>query len=160
MAKVIQLNVKDKKNNEVGLPKYPISKVTVTSNGMTGDFNNYRHDHLKNTPEQALLIMPVEMIKKLNKEGWPLQPGDIGENLTTEGIPYNEFSPESKFKVGTVEFQISYACTPCHNLEHLAYVGKEKGNEFIKTMIDRRGWYARVLKEGEIAIGDEIQKLS
>lgn len=159
MAKIVQLNVKEKIPNEVGLPKHPLEKAKVTTVGMTGDYNNYRHDSLDNTPEQALLIMPLEMIKKLNEEGWPMQPGDIGENLTTEGLPYDAFQPESKFKVGSVEFQISYACTPCHNLEYLPYVGKEKGNEFIKTMVDRRGWYARVLKEGEIKIGDEIQKI-
>ena len=160
MGKIIQINVKEKKQNEVGLPKYPIEKVHVTKDGMTGDFNNYRHDKLKDTPDQALLIMTSEMIKKLNGEGWPIQAGDIGENLTTEGIPYDDFRPEDKFKVGGVEFQISYACTPCHNLEQLPYVGKEKGNEFIKTMTNRRGWYARVLTGGDIQLGDSIQKIN
>ena len=158
MGKIVQINVKDKKQNEVGLPKYPVERANVTKDGMVGDFNNYRHDKLKNTPDQALLIMTSEMIKKLNEEGWPIQSGDIGENLTIKGIPYTEFQPESKFKVGNVVFQVTYACTPCHNLEHLPYVGKEKADDFIKTMVDRRGWYAKVLQEGNINVGDVLEK--
>ena len=159
MGKVLQINTKAKKEKEVGLPKFSVNSVVVSESGMQGDFNNYRHGHLKNTPDQALLVMPIEMIKKLNEEGWPIKAGDIGENITTEGIPYNEFQPDSVFKAGEVEFQITYACTPCNNLEYLPYVGKDKGNEFIKTMVDRRGWYAKVLKEGKIKVGDGISKL-
>ena len=159
MAKVIQLNVKAKKEKEVGLPKHQITEAFVTKSGMQGDFNNYRYDKMNNTEEQALLIMPIEMINKLNQEGWPLKAGDIGENLTTEGIPYNDFQPNSSFKAGDVEFEITYACDPCNNLEHLPYVGKEKGTEFIKTMVKRRGWYAKVIKEGKIKTGDTLQKL-
>ena len=159
MGKVLQINTKAKKENAVGLPKFSVDSVVVSESGMQGDFNNYRHGHLKNTPDQALLVMPIEMIKKLNEEGWPIKAGDIGENITTEGIPYNEFQPDRIFKAGEVEFQITYACTPCNNLEHLSYVGKEKGNEFLKIMVDRRGWYAKVLKEGTIKVGDGISQL-
>ena len=123
---------------------------------MQGDFNNYRFESLDNTPDQALLIMPIEMIKTLNEEGWPIQPGDIGENLSTEGIDYNDFKPNTVFKAGEVEFQITYACTPCNNLTHLPYVGKEKIKDFIKAMVNRRGWYAKVLNEGVVKVGDKI----
>lgn len=159
MGKIIQLNVKEKVKGEVGLPKYPIKNVSVSEVGMQGDFNNYRTESLKNTPDQALLIMPIEMIKTLNEEGWPIQAGDIGENLTTEGINYDEFQPNTQFKAGDVEFQITYACTPCNSLEYLPYVGKEKGKEFLKIMVDRRGWYAKVLKPGSIKVGDTIEKI-
>ena len=158
-GKVLQLNIKEKVMNEVGLPKNHISSAMVTKSGMQGDYNNYRSVELDDTPDQALLLMPIEMIEQLNKEGWPIKSGDIGENITTLDIPYNEFQPNTKFKIGESEFQISYACTPCHNLEFLPYVGKQKGNEFIKTMVNRRGWYARVLKEGKVKVGDKIEKL-
>ena len=99
------------------------------------------------------------MIQQLNHEGWPIQPGDIGENITTEGISYDDFQPNEKFKIGEIELEITYACTPCHNLEFLPYVGKSKGTSFIKTMIGRRGWYAKVIVEGTIKIGDNVEKL-
>ena len=159
MAKVTQLNVKSKVSNEVGLPKYAVTSVVVNKGGMKGDYNNYRTDHLDSTPEQALLIMTIDKIEELNNEGWPVKAGDIGENITVDGMNYDDFKPESIFRVGEVEFQVSYACDPCSNLEKLPYVGKEKGNEFIKTMLHRRGWYARVLQEGTIKVGDEVKRM-
>ena len=158
MGKIIQINVKEKGKGDVGLPKYPIEKASVSKTGMQGDFNNYRFESMDNTPDQALLIMSIETIRTLNEEGWPIQAGDIGENLSTEGISYDDFQPNTKFKAGTVEFQITYACTPCNNLEYLPYVGKEKAKDFLKTMIDRRGWYAKVLTQGTIKVGDKIEK--
>ncbi len=159
MGKIIQINTKAKIENEVGLPKHSIKTAVVSESGLNGDYNNYRQDHLNNTKDQALLIMPIEMIRKLNDEGWPIKPGDIGENLTTQGIPYNDFQPNAIFRAGGIEFQITYACTPCKNLEYLPYVGKEKGKDFLRTMIDRRGWYAKVVKVGTIKLGDYMQKI-
>lgn len=159
MGKVTRLSIKAKVPDEVGLPKHAIDSAYVSKAGMKGDYNNYRTDHLDSTPEQALLIMTTDKLKELNNEGWPVQAGDIGENITVEGTAYDDFKPESIFSVGEVEFQVSYACDPCNNLEQLPYVGKEKGKDFIKTMLHRRGWYARVLKEGSIKVGDEVKPL-
>jgi MOSC domain-containing protein YiiM len=48
----------------------------------------------------AILLIPLETIEELQGEGWPIKPGDIGENFTTEGIPYSSFAPESIIKSG------------------------------------------------------------
>ena len=98
----------------------------------------------------AVLVYPIETIKELNKEGWPVKPGDLGENFTLTGIPHSHFSPNQKYQIGESLIEISFECDPCQNLSVLPYVGKTKINEFIKTLMHRRGWYARVLKEGLI----------
>ena len=72
-GKVLQLNIKEKVINEVGLPKNNILSAMVTKSGMLGDYNNYRSEELDNTPDQALLLMPIETIEQLNKEGWPIK---------------------------------------------------------------------------------------
>lgn len=159
MGKVIKLHAKAKGPEGLGLPKQLVQTATVTKEGLQGDYNYYRTEHLDSTPDQALLIITMDKIQELNNEGWMIKPGDIGENLTIEGMAYDEFEPGSIFRVGEVEFQISYACDPCKNLYHLSYVGETKGPEFVKTMMHRRGWYARVLKEGRITIGVELTKL-
>jgi MOSC domain-containing protein YiiM len=41
----------------------------------------------------------------------------------------------------------------------LHYIEKEKGPKFLKTLKGRRGWYAKVLKEGKVKIGDSIEEL-
>ena len=134
----------------------PVDSALVSTAGIEGDFNVYRHEERNDDPDQALLIMPIETIRELNAEGWPIRPGDLGENFTTRGIPYNTFSAGKVFAAGGVRFQISKACDPCTNLYLLPYVGESKGPGFLKTMLGRRGWYARVLSEGKVRAGNPI----
>lgn len=104
--------------------------------------------------------MPLETINELNNEGWPIKPGDIGENITTNGIPYFQMSPGKTLRIGSeVVIQISRACDPCSNLYLLPYVGDKKGPSFLKVMLGRRGWYARVIQEGTVRKGDEIREI-
>lgn len=106
----------------------------------------------------ALLIVPRETLADLVREGWPVRPGDLGENITTEGIPYATFRPGLRFRAGEVVFEVSKPCTPCDNLYLLPYVGPARGPEFLKVMLDRRGWYARVVREGRVRSGDRIEQ--
>ena len=155
-ASVHQINVKPKTMGERGLPKIPVESAFVTRGGIDGDFNVYRHDELEGDPDSALLVIPLETIMELNSEGWPIRAGDLGENITTRGIPYPSFGVGKTYVAGGVRFQISRACDPCDNLFLLPYVGRSKGPEFLKTMLGRRGWYARVLDEGWVTKGDKI----
>ena len=156
MAFVRQINVKSLTEGERGLPKKPVDSAFISFAGVQGDFNVYRHEKRRDDPDSALLIMPIEKIRELNSEGWPIEPGDLGENLTTSGIPYDSFEVGKIFTAGEATFQISRACDPCDNLFLLSYVGRSKGPKFLKTMLGRRGWYARVLKEGRVKAQDQI----
>lgn len=161
MAGVIsQINVKPLTPGERGLPKKPVGSAFVGRGGLRGDFNVYRHEEIGDDPDSAVLIMPIETIAELNAEGWPVKPGDLGENLTTSGIPYSAFGVGKKFKAGGARLQISRACDPCDNLFLLPYVQKPKGPVFLKTMLGRRGWYARVVEEGWVKPGDPMAESS
>ena len=157
MACVVkQINVKARTPGERGLPKGSVDSAFVGRGGLVGDFNVYRHEEIEDDPDSAVLIMPVETIEELNSEGWPVKPGDLGENLTTSGIPYSSFSVGKTFTAGKVRLQISRACDPCDNLFLLPYVQKLRGPAFLKTMLGRRGWYARVVEEGWVKTGDPV----
>jgi MOSC domain-containing protein YiiM len=108
----------------------------------------------------AVLLMPLEMIRELNREGWPIRPGDIGENITSEGLPYDSFAPGRRYRVGDAELEVSKACTPCDNLYLLPYVGVSRGPEFLKVMLDRRGWYLWVRRAGRVRRGDAIVRVA
>jgi MOSC domain-containing protein YiiM len=153
---VLQVNVKPQTPGERGLPKRPVADTMVTKEGVQGDYNVYRHDERHDDPDCALLIMPIETIEQLNSEGWPVKAGDLGENFTTKGIGCSSFEVGKVFGVGDSRFQVSKACDPCDNLFLLPYVGKSKGPQFLKAMLGRRGWYARVLREGKVSPGDQI----
>ncbi len=154
-----QINIKPETPNERGLPKKPVETANVFYHGIDGDFNRYREEKCHGRLDKALLIMPLETLVQLNSEGWPIKPGDIGENITTLGILYNDFSPNRNYKIGEIEIRITEPCKPCGNLKILPYIGKERWPEFKQTMKGRRGWYAQVLKEGRINVGDEIVEI-
>lgn len=155
-GRVFELHRKSEVPGEHGLPKPSVPEAYVDAGGLVGDFNRYRHEQKADDPGMAILLIPRETLQTLDQEGWPVRPGDLGENITTEGIPYDEFVPGRRFRAGDALLEVTKACTPCDNLYLLPYVGPERGPEFLKVMLDRRGWYARVVEEGRIRTGDPI----
>lgn len=156
---VHQINIKPDTPGEVGLPKIPIELAKVTPSGVDGDYNRFRKKKKNNDPDMAVMIICTDILAQLNEEGWPVQPGDLGENLTLSDMDYASIVPGQQYRVGGVTLEISIICDPCSNLYALPYVGDERGPAFIKTLMNRRGWYARVLTPGEIKPGDGVTLL-
>ncbi len=99
-GKVYQINQKGEIPGERGLSKYEVDKAEITFLGLKGDFNVYRHEKQKDALDQVILIWPVEMIKRLNKAGWPIKPADFGENITGVGINYDSIEPGQRYAIG------------------------------------------------------------
>jgi MOSC domain-containing protein YiiM len=153
---VVGLFRKGETGEERGLPKVSVEEIEVDSRGVVGDYNRYRHELLHDDPDSALLIVPEETIAELRHEGWPVASGDLGENVSSRLIPYALFGTGTKVSIGSVHAVITRPCDPCSNLYLLPYVGERRGPEFMKTMLHRRGWYARVLTPGRVRRGDPI----
>ena len=158
-GRVFRLHVKPETPGERGLPKLPVSAVRLKRSGLEGDFNRYRHEEKHDDEAMAILIVPRETIEQLNREGWPVKPGDLAENITSEGIAYDDFEIGTNFEIGQARIVITKPCTPCTFLYLLPYVGEARGPQFLKTMVDRRGWYARVETEGGVRAGDVIRAI-
>jgi MOSC domain-containing protein YiiM len=157
IGEVRQINVKPEVHDERGLPKTPVERVLVRRSGLVGDFNKWRHEEASDDTRMAVLLMPIETIQELNREGWPIKPGDLGENFTTSGIVYSSFAPGKRYKIGRAVIKITKPCDPCSNLYLLPYVRKDK--DIVKATYQRRGWYASVEDEGEVVKGDAIEEL-
>lgn len=153
---VKQINVKPDTRGEVGLPKKAVDSASVSHSGLDGDYNRFRKKKKNNDPDMAIMIICTDVLSQLNEEGWPVKFGHLGENLTLSGLDYESIKPGQQLNIGDVKIEISIICDPCSNLYTLPYVGKDKGPEFIKTLMNRRGWYARVLKPGIIRKGDSV----
>jgi MOSC domain-containing protein YiiM len=158
IGRVFQINVKPQTPGEHGLPKYSTLRALVTRAGLQGDFNRWRHEEAHDDAAMAILVMPLETIEELKREGWPIKPGSIGENFTTQGIPYHEFAPGKRYQIGKATIRITKACDPCSNLYALPNIGKDK--DIVKAMYNRRGWYASVDREGWVTTGDSIMELN
>mgnify|MGYP001038902452 CR=1 FL=1 len=154
---ILQISVKPSTPGEHGLPKKAVDSAEIHFGGVDGDYNNFRQEKKCGEPDMAVMLITREILDDLNKEGWPVDNGDLGENLTIGDLSYTSIQPDQKYRVGTVLLQISFKCEPCTYLYSLPYLGEEKGPEFIKTIKDRRGWYARVLEEGVVKNGYSFQ---
>jgi MOSC domain-containing protein YiiM len=159
-GRVLQINRKAETPNQHGLPKDATPEARITRAGVEGDFNRWRHEVKHDDTDMALLIIPRETLDDLNREGWPVRAGDLGENITSEGISYELFAPGRRFLIGESVVEISKECTPCDNLYLLPYVGEARGPAFLQAMLGRRGWYARVVREGQVRVGDVIRHLT
>jgi len=155
-GRVLEIHRKPETPGEHGLPKPSVRSARLTRHGVEGDFNRWRHETQADDPAMAILVIPRETIDQLNREGWPVRPGDLGENITSAGIQYDDFAPGRRFRAGEAVLEVTKACTPCDNLYLLPYVGATKGPEFLKLMQGRRGWYARVVQEGTVRAGDRL----
>ena len=156
---ITQISVKPCMPGEHGLPKKPVPSAEIHFGGVDGDYNNFRQEKKKGEPDMAVLVLPTEVINDLNRAGWPVSPGDLGENLTVSGIPHTDFFSGQQFQTGETVIEISFECDPCTNLSVLSYVGEKKINDFMKTLMHRRGWYARVVQSGTINPGDLIRQI-
>ena len=154
---VYKLHQKPKTLNEPGLPKISINSANVTNLGFEGDFNNFRYKKKDNNPDMAVMILCVDIINNLNLEGWPVKPGDLGENITLIDLPYDTIKPKQKYQIGSTVIEVTLICDPCSTLQVLPYVQKIRLKSFMKTLLKRRGWYAKVLEAGRIRIGDQVK---
>ena len=159
-SKVLQLNVKPKKSGEYGLPKQPVAELRITATGAEGDYNHYRATKLKGDPDQAILLVTQEILSQLRTEGWPVEPGHLGENITLDQVPESELRPGTRVRVEEVLLEVTKPCDPCTELHSLPYVGARRGPEFVRTMVNRRGWYARVLIPGVVRVDAPVQIIS
>ena len=166
MPIISNLYVRCPGEGEPSLPKLSQDKIEVYSGGAVGDFNFFRFNGYRKICEKknkvydsenrSLLIMSLDIVAKLNEEGWPVKPGDLGENLSIDGAVYSSFESSQKYRAGSALFELTEQANPCKKLAQLHYVGEEKLADFMKTMVGRRGWYAKVLEVGEIKKGDEL----
>ena len=156
-ARVVQLHLKPREGRAPGLPKRAVTQLTITPDGVEGDFNRWRTEKANGDPDQAVLLLSQEILVALREEGWPVQAGELGENLTLADLPPDALKPGVRVRLGEVVLEVSKACDPCNVLFTLPYVGTKQGPEFLRTMMGRRGWYARVVQGGIVRAGAQVE---
>jgi MOSC domain-containing protein YiiM len=81
-----------------------------------------------------------------------VQPGAVKENFTVRGADLMNWPLGQRLVIGDAEFEISMVCDPCELMEKIR-PGLQAELE------GRRGMLARVLKTGEVSVGDQLQLL-
>ncbi len=152
-GRIAHLHLKPREGRSRGLPKRAVPQLAITRDGVAGDFNRWRTEKADGDPDQAVLLLSDEILVALRSEGWPVRPGELGENLTVMDLPLESFAPGVRVHVGGVALELSKRCDPCIVLYSLPYVGVERGAAFLRALQGRRGWFARVVTGGTIQHG-------
>src|SRR3954453_16253394 len=132
-------------------PVEAVERVNVVAGkGIEGDRKFGEHEPGSG---HDLTLVPAESLEALAEEtGIQLSPGETRRQGTTRGIDVN--APlGGRFPVGAVEAGGIELCEPCNHLEKLTQPGVMRG------LVHRAGINADVVRDGEIAVGDEVVDL-
>lgn len=134
--------------------KTPVAgRIAARGVNLAGDDQADRKAH--GGPDKAVYAYAVEDARWWEKEiGRALAHGELGENLTTEGIDVNGALIGERWKIGTVLLEVSEPRIPCWRL------GVRMNDErFLRQFTEamRPGSYLRILEEGDLGAGDEIR---
>jgi len=161
MARVVSVNVGAVRTVEwhgravpTGIWKDPVDgRVAVRGVNLVGDDQADRRVH--GGPDKAVYAYAVEDYAWWSHQlGHDLEPGTFGENLTVEGVDLNELVIGTRWRVGTTELEVSQPRQPCFKL------GIRMGDAGFVDRFDeaaRFGAYFRIVREGEVGAGDEIE---
>jgi MOSC domain-containing protein YiiM len=132
------------------IPKRTLPAVRVTTDGLAGD----GHAHAKhNRPDRAISLFDLEILAQLQREGFPLYPGAIGENLTVAGLHVQRMLPGTLLEIGDVLLRLEEPRKPCYVLDAI--------NPCLKDVIvGRCGYMASVVQGGLIEPGMRIVQVS
>jgi MOSC domain-containing protein YiiM len=134
--------------------KSPVGgRIAARGVNLAGDDQADRKAH--GGPDKAVYAYAVEDLQWWAPElGRPLAYGELGENLTTEGIAVNTALIGERWAIGTTVLEVSEPRIPCWRL----------GVRMHDPMFPRRftealrpGAYLRIVVEGEVGAGDDIQ---
>jgi MOSC domain-containing protein YiiM len=84
-------------------------------------------------------------------------PGWFGENLTTEGVDVTHSVVGERWRIGDAEFEVSQPRLPCSKLG-IRFGEPRMVRAFAQA--SRPGAYLRIIREGSVGAGDEIELLS
>ncbi|GIU75104.1 MAG: MOSC domain-containing protein [Bryobacteraceae bacterium] len=138
-----------------GLPKLDVRAARVTAAGLEGDGHN--HPHIHGGPDKALLLIARESLEQLRQQGFPVAPGVLGENLTTQGLNFGQLAPGMRFRAGEALIELTRLRRPCAQLEPLNGGRAGRIQQRLTEAPHLAGWYARVLLGGWIRAGDIIE---
>ena len=149
--------------------KQPCESVELIAGiGIAGDAHAGRtvqhRSRLAVDPAQPNLrqvhLISAELLEALTGEGFPLAPGDLGENMVTQGIDLHAFPRGTclRFPSGGV-LEVTGLRNPCAQIEAFmpGLLGKVAWRDEQGALARRAGIMAIVVNGGAARIGDAIK---
>ena len=152
-GRIVQISV-----SAGGVPKLAVPEARVGVLGLDGDRHRDAENH--GGPERAVCLFSMGQIDALRREGHPVAPGTLGENVTVNGLDWPLVVPGSRLALGeTVVLEVTRYTSPCVNIRPLFI-----GGDYSRVSQKRHaGWsrvYARVVTPGLIREHDPVRLLA
>jgi MOSC domain-containing protein YiiM len=103
-------------------------------------------------------LIHSELLDELNRAGFQVVPGDLGENLTTRGLDILDLPRGSRLTIGEAVIEVTGLRNPCVQLDRFrkglqrAVLDRDQAGELVR----RAGVMGVVLAGGVVRPGDVI----
>ena len=140
---VVSVNVSASK----GVRKKPVECCQVlVEHGLEGDAHAGKW-------HRQVSLLAEESIARMQARGFDVGPGDFAENITTRGVDLLSIPVGARIKVGDgIVLEITQHRKKCHTGCAIYQLLKE-------CVMPKEGIFARVLKGGQLRVGDTIALL-
>ena len=104
-------------------------------------------------------LLPIELFEELENTGYSVNPGELGENITTKGIDLIELPLGTLLQIGKdVSLQVTGLRDPCYQIDDFkkGLLSKVVYSDDEGNLILKAGIMTVVLEGGRIKLNDEI----
>jgi molybdopterin adenylyltransferase len=142
VGRVVAISTSEKK----GTPKTNVPSARLVAEwGIEGDAHAGRW-------HRQVSLLALESIEKMRQRGVAVRPGAFAENITTEGIDLLERQVGDHLAIGSAVLEITQIGKECHARCAIFYRAGD-------CVMPREGIFARVIRGGEIRVGDAVTLL-
>jgi MOSC domain-containing protein YiiM len=140
-----------------GVPKRPIPGGWVDRLGLEADAHS-EPEPIHGGVDQAISIYSVESIARVVADGHRAFPGAFGENLTLAGIELGELKLSDRLNIGQggLVLELTARAEPCQTIAHW-FIERRIARISSKVNPADARWYASVVSEGPMTIGDRVE---
>jgi MOSC domain-containing protein YiiM len=139
-----------------------VAGLGVSGNAHMGEMAKHR-SHIRKFGHIPILrqvhLIHEELFEELHAAGFNVQPGSIGENVTTRGIDLLSLPTGTRLRLGaTAVIEITGLRNPCRQIEafQTGLLQAVLGRDANGSLIRKSGVMAVVITSGEVGIGDAI----
>ena len=103
-------------------------------------------------------LLPVELFDELRAAGLPVEPGDLGENVTTVGVDLLALPTGTVLVFGGAEVEVTGLRNPCRQIEGFrsGLLERVLSRDADGSVRRRAGVMGVVRRGGEVRAGDEL----
>ncbi len=143
LGKVVSVNISERKT----VRKKPVEKCRLLEE------HGFETDAHAGDWHRQVSLLALESIEKMRQMGLDVGPGDFAENITTKGIELVTLPIGTQITIGEeILLEVTQIGKVCHTKCAIYYQAGD-------CIMPKEGIFARVLKGGDVKVGDAIRVL-